>query len=185
MSSFKFIFLLIVMTSINFSSDAQVIEIGPSGLSLFPMGTKLRNDLKSNLSDIDTSTPEGMLEYSNASNDAYDKGLIVKKLAEGKYRLKGVDDSLTSIYIGYNESEEIRQITIECGPGDSTQLKKMLLKVFGNPVVEGEGSIQGVTHESFILSGAGFDISYSGLVNRARFYYPESLEAMLRRLNIE
>jgi hypothetical protein len=181
----KHIFIIAAIMSIHFTANAQMIEFCIKGLNLFHMGTRLRSDVKADLTEIDTSTIEGEFEYSDASSRADGKGYIFRKLSARKYQFQWADSLPVNIYVGYTSDEIIRQIVVNCSSCDQSRLKMALIEVFGNPAVEGSASINGMGHESFLLSAGDFNVFFSGIDGSIRFYYPESIESLTNDLSLD
>ena len=172
---------------ITIKSDSQTIKelkLCKKGFDLIEMGEKLKNEIKSDLMEIDITTVWGEIDYIRVENGMLDpKNSICKKVLPGKYRVKDFGQNPTSIFIGYTKDELIQHIVLNLEGISFDTIKNKLDSIYGQAVGEISGGMNGIGHKSYAWSSSGFDIYFSGLGNTVTFSYPKPKEYFDKLIN--
>jgi len=160
-------------------TSGKQINFTPKGLNLLKMGSKISDEIKSDLVNIDTSTIQGLTDYSSINSPYYaQENYVYKKLISKNYVFNGIEDLPFDLLIAMSLTGEIKAIQIKFKTRNYSTFKDMLNKVYGkhDTEVSTEYSMElnDVSYQSLYWSYSEFEIRFSD--SEIRIFYPTSKE---------
>lgn len=145
------------------------ISFDGRGLSLFPLGTKLEDSLKSEFRELDWALEKDINEYITLNGYYKKANEIILKKAIGPYVLEGAESVPFNLYLGVSSKNEILEIVLRLDLSFE-KTKNLLIEYYGPPEVMGIGGTELSSSTSYLWSVADLEIYLSSWNNEIQFY---------------